>query len=160
MNDRAKGFSLIELLIVMAVLLIIAAIAIPNLLRSRIAANQASAVASVRLVNVAEVAYSTTYGSGFSTTLAALGPSATPGATPTSTTAILIDSILAAGAKSGYSFTYSAGPPDSTGRVGSYSVTAVPMSNWSGTFSYYSDQSGVIRQNPQTTAGSTDSPIG
>ena len=160
MNQKANGFSLTELLIVMAVLMIITAMAIPNLVRSRIAANQASAVAAVRLVTVAEVAYSTTYNNGFSSTLGSLGPSATPAATPTSTTAILIDSILATGAKSGYSFTYVPGPTDSTGRVNSYRVIAVPLNNWTGTFSYYSDQSGVIRENSNTTAGSTDSPIG
>jgi prepilin-type N-terminal cleavage/methylation domain-containing protein len=160
MKTLSKGFTLVELLIVIAVLLIITAMAIPNLLRSKIAANQASAVAAVRLVTVAEVAYSTTYNNGFSTTLISLGPSATPGATPTSTTAILIDSILATGTKSGYSFTYSPGPADSTGRVNSYRVTAVPLDSWQGTFSYYSDQSGVIRQNATTTASSTDSPIG
>ena len=77
MQRKNKGFSLIELLIVVAIILIIAAIAIPNLLRSRMAANEASAVGSLRTVNTSEVAYFTTYGS-YSTTLANLGPSSTP----------------------------------------------------------------------------------
>ncbi|MGB6959444.1 MAG: prepilin-type N-terminal cleavage/methylation domain-containing protein, partial [Candidatus Acidiferrum sp.] len=64
-----RGFSLIELLIVVAIILIIAAIAIPNLLRSRLAANEASAVSSLRTINTAEVTYNSTYGIGY----AALG---------------------------------------------------------------------------------------
>ena len=159
MPDRARGFSLVELLIVVAIILIIAAVGIPNFLRSKIAANQASAVGSLRLVSTAEVSYSTTYNNGYSTTLAALGPPANAGDQPTSTAAGLIDNILASGAKSGYTFTYSAGPPDSTGRVGAYNITGVPMNYLTGTFSYYTDQSGVIRQNPSATAGSSDSPI-
>ena len=75
MRNKQKGFSLIELLIVVAIILIIAAIAIPNLLRSRMAANEASAVGSVRTLNTAQVTYSTTYGVGF-TTLAKLGGAA------------------------------------------------------------------------------------
>ena len=79
MRHDQRGFSLIELLIVVAIILIIAAIAIPNFLRSRIAANQASAIESLRVISTAEVTYSTTYGTGFSTSLSALGP---PGCRP------------------------------------------------------------------------------
>src|SRR5690242_20810050 len=97
-----KGFSLIELLIVVAIILIIAAIAIPNLLRSRIAANEASAVGSIRTLNTAEVTYASTYPSlGFTCTLTALGP-ASGGGSVTSTAAGLVDSVLSAGTKSGY----------------------------------------------------------
>src|SRR5450755_2342891 len=99
---KQKGFSLIELLIVVAIILIIAAIAIPNLLRSRMAANEASAVGSVRTLNTAQVTYATTYGTGF-TTLAQLG-----GAGPcvaAAGTACLIDPVLTAGTKSGYTIT-------------------------------------------------------
>ena len=80
-------------------------------------------------------------------------------ANPTSTAAGLIDSILAAGSKSGYSFAYTPGATDSTGRINVYGFTAVPITSSTGTNYYYTDQSGVIRQNSTTTAASTDSPI-
>ncbi len=157
MKKSSKGFSLIELLIVVAIILIIAAIAIPNLLRSRIAANQASAVGSLRTLNTAEITYSSTYNVGFSGTLGYLGGTAS--GTPTSTAAGLIDSILSAGAKSGYAFAYSPGASDATGRIDTYAFTAIPVSSSTGTNYYYTDQSGVIRQNSTTTAAATDSPI-
>jgi type IV pilus assembly protein PilA len=159
MKNNTKAFSLIELLIVVAIILIIAAIAIPNLLRSRIAANQASAVGSLRTLNTAEITYSSTYNVGFTGTLGYLQPPAT-NANPTSTAAGLIDSILAGGSKSGYSFAYSPGSTDTTGRINTYSFTAVPITSSTGTNYYYTDQSGVIRQNSTTTASSLDSPIG
>lgn len=160
MNKSSKGFSLIELLIVVAIILIIAAIAIPNLLRSRIAANQASAVGSLRTLNTAEITYSSTFNVGFPFSMAYLAPPAAAGANPTSTAAGLIDSVLAGGAKSGYSFTYSPGTSDSTGRINTYNFIAVPITSSTGTNYYFTDQSGVIRQNSTTTAASTDSPIG
>ena len=158
MRNSSKGFSLIELLIVVAIILIIAAIAIPNLLRSRIAANQSSAVGSLRTLNTAEITYSSTFGNGFTVDMPSLGPTA-DGSSPTSTAAGLIDSVLAAGSKSGYSFTYSPGTSDSSGKINTYMFTAVPITSSTGTNYYYTDQSGVIRQNSTTTAGTTDSPI-
>jgi prepilin-type N-terminal cleavage/methylation domain-containing protein len=154
----SSGFSLIELLIVVAIILIIAAIAIPNLLRSRIAANQASAVGSLRTLNTAEITYSSTFNVGFTATMTYLAPPVAP-AGPSATAAGLIDEVLAAGSKSGYTFAYSSGTPDSTGRIDYYSFTAVPISDSTGTNYYYTDQSGVIRQNSTQTAGSTDSPL-
>ncbi len=65
MKKREAGFSLIELLIVVAIILIIAAIAIPNLLRARMAANEASAVGTIRTLNTAAVTFASTYGNGF-----------------------------------------------------------------------------------------------
>ena len=93
MRNKKKGFSLIELLIVVAIILIIAAIAIPNLLRARITANETSAVGSVRAINTATVQYSSTYGNGFPPSLASLGPAAPANCNA----ADLIDQVLAAG---------------------------------------------------------------
>jgi len=165
MNKNPRGFSLIELLIVVAVILVIAAIAIPNLMRSRVAANQASAVGSLRVMNPAEATSSSTYG-GYTPTLGYLGPPST-GTTPVPSGAELIDSLLSGGspganesAKSGYTFTYSAGVADGSGKIYSYSITASPITpGTTGNNYYYTDQIGVIRQNSTAEAGSTDSPL-
>jgi type IV pilus assembly protein PilA len=141
---KQKGFSLIELLIVVAIILIIAAIAIPNLLRSRIAANEASAVGSIRTINTAEVTYATTYPNiGFSCTLSALGPGT--GTTATSTSAGLVDSVLGSGVKSGYSFVLG-----SCSAAGGINVTYTSQGSpvvvgQTGQRAFCSDQSGVIK---------------
>jgi prepilin-type N-terminal cleavage/methylation domain-containing protein len=158
MNKNSRGFSLIELLIVVAIILIIAAIAIPNLLRSRIAANQASAVGSIRTLNTAEITYASTYNTGYSNSLADLAPPAA-GAVPTSTAAGLVDSVLAAGSKSGYGFTYTPGTAVG-GRIETYGINANPTTvGTTGTNFYFSDQSGVIRQDSAATASATSSPL-
>ena len=161
MRRNHGGFSLVELLIVVSVILIIAAIAIPNFLRSRIAANQASAIQSMRQITTAEVSYSTTFGPGFSPTLPALGPPPT-GQGPTSTAAGLLDQILASGSKSGYTFSYTPTNPDpTTGQPYGYTVNADPaVPGQTGGVFYYVDQSGVIRANSTTDAASTDSAVG
>lgn len=160
MKNISRGFSLIELLIVVAIILIIAAIAIPSFLRSRVAANQASAVASLHTLNIAEATYSSTYGAGFSIDMQSLAPPGTTGADTSSTAAGLIDSALAAAVKSGYSFTYSPGAIDAAGRINAYSFSAIPISSSTGTNYYYTDESGVTRLNATTPANSTDSPVG
>ena len=147
---KQKGFSLIELLIVVAIILIIAAIAIPNLLRARMAANESSAVASIRTINTAEVTYSMNYpATGFAASLAVLGGAAP--CTPTSTTACLIDSVLSGGTKSGYNFAEAPGTvatPQTT-----YYATAVPVTlNQTGTRSFCSFEDAVVRVQP-TGAG-------
>jgi len=153
-KKNQKGFSLIELLIVVAIILIIAAIAIPNLLRSRMAANEASAVGSLRTINTACVTYSTTYNSaGYPSSLSAMGPATAA----TSASADLVDSVLSAGTKSGYVFAFTGdGNTPSTG----YSVTGNPVSRGtSGQRGFYTDQSGVIRANSTGAATSSDSPL-
>jgi prepilin-type N-terminal cleavage/methylation domain-containing protein len=155
---KNKGFSLIELLIVVAIILIIAAIAIPNLLRSRIAANEASAVGSLRSLNTVSVTYSSTYG-GFPPTLASLGPAAGGGA-PTAANADLIDSVLAAGTKSGYTFTYAAVDSDGNGTMDTYTVNGDPVTpGTTGQRYFFTDQTGVVRANPTAKAAATDTPI-
>jgi prepilin-type N-terminal cleavage/methylation domain-containing protein len=155
MRNKQKGFSLIELLIVVAIILIIAAIAIPNLLRAKIAANQASAVGSLRTLNTACIAYSTSYGQ-FPAALTNLGPIGS-GGTASSSSADLIDSVLAGGTKSGYVFTFTAGASNQ-----SYSITATPITAaTTGQNMYYTDQSGVIRVNVSGSgANSSSTPIG
>jgi type IV pilus assembly protein PilA len=151
MRRKQKGFSLIELLIVVAIILIIAAIAIPNLIRSKIAANQASAVASLRTLNTSAVLFNTNYG----LYPGALSSLATNGAA-SSTAADMIDNVLSTGVKSGYAFSWSGG-----GATGSYAIYAAPVTlNSTGTVYYYTDQSLVIRSNPAGAATSGSLAIG
>ena len=154
---KQKGFSLIELLIVVAIILIIAAIAVPNLLRSRMAANESSAAGSERTMATSNVTYSTTYGIGYAGTMAQLGP----GATASSATADLIDATLAGATvstapKSGYFFNYTApsATPTSTSQNTSFSILGRPASTSTGTSTFCVDQSNVVKKDPAgTTAG-------
>jgi prepilin-type N-terminal cleavage/methylation domain-containing protein len=157
MRETQKGFSLIELLIVVAIILIIAAIAIPNLLRARISANEASAVSSLRTMNTACITYNSTYGQ-YPAAMSNLGPVGA-GNIPTSTLADLLDQVLAPASgnstKSGYTFVFAAGAGNAT-----YSVHADPVTvNQTGVRHFYTDGSGVIRFNAALTATATDSPL-
>ncbi len=139
---KQKGFSLIELLIVVAIILIIAALAVPNFLRSRMAANESAAAGAVRIVTSAQISYNSTYPSvGFASTLTALGGSnCNP---PSITSACIIDAPLAAGQRSGYDFviTNVSGTPAST-----YNVIATPSSyNSSGTKYFCANEDSILR---------------
>jgi type IV pilus assembly protein PilA len=161
---KQKGFSLIELLIVVAIILIIAAIAIPNLLRARIAANEASAVGSLRTINTAQVSYASTFGVGFAGNLAALGPGAAAPCVAGVANACLIDEILAGGTKSGYNLA-TVGAPTGAGPTAAapnttYTATGVPSSiGQSGQRRFFTDDSGVIRFNMTANATLADNPI-
>ena len=152
-NRAEAGFSLIELLVVVAVILIIAAVAIPNYVQSKMRANESSAVQNLRNISTAELLYSSTYDIGFSTSLIHLSGS---GINPDQNNAGTIDEVLASGTKSGYTFTYAPGPTDSLGRTQSYTINADPMSASTGQRHFYSDQSCVIRVNIAVPAGPSD----
>jgi type IV pilus assembly protein PilA len=146
---KSVGFSLIELLIVVAIILIIAAIAIPNFLHAKMAANESSAVSAVRVINTSEVAYaSANLAIGFSVLLSDLGPAGGD----------YIDATLASGSKGGYAFTYLQGT--GTTPATSYTLNADPTSrSITGQRSFYSDQTNVITFNTTAVASATDSPL-
>ncbi len=150
-----KGFSLIELLIVVAIILIIAAIAIPTLTRARVSANESSAVGSVRSINTAEISYAAAYPTlGFATSLPYLGGAVGATCIPSTSSGCFIDSVLASGTKSGYTFTVAIGSsPVVGGATPSYSVIASPQNiNFSGARYFCSFEDAVVRS---TTAAIT-----
>lgn len=144
---RTKGFSLIELLIVVAIILIIAAMAIPNLLRARIAANESSAASSIRKIGTAEVAYATAYPTkGYADALTNLGgPS---GCSPSVATACILDNVLSGGTKSGYKFNaigFASGGTVNTEFVGG---SAPEVYNLTGVRNFCMISDGVLRSDP------------
>ncbi len=171
MSRRVEaGFSLIELLIVVAIILIIVAIAIPNLLQSRMAANETSAAYTMRTLHTAFITYSTTYQNGYPPLLDNLAPG--PGSTSTCDQARLAEPMLAINhIKAGYVFTYGPGPALPVAGVGcagpgvtTFTLNADPGPGGAGRGrvgrkSFYMDDTGVIRFNMLAPAGPLDPPI-
>jgi len=163
MEREQEGFSLIELLVVVMIVLVIAAVAIPNLLRSRMSANEASAVASMRTVMTAEIIYSTNYPAGFSVDLQSLADGGAPAnclppAIPGAGSACLIDAPLGNGIKNGYAFTYAAA--GGSGVNTTYTLHADPtVPGGTGQRHFYTDETHVMRVNSSAVASSTDPPM-
>ncbi len=150
-----RGFTLIELLIVIAIILIVAAMAIPNLLHSRIAANEASAVSSIRAINSAEVSYHAAYPThGYAVKLADLGgPSP---CTPGPASACLVDRFLAQGVKSGYNFVSTGTDRASNGVLMNYTASAAPVTyNQSGIRWFCSMSDTIIRYSANISRSTT-----
>lgn len=144
----SKGFSLIELLIVVFIILIISAIAIPSLFRSKIAANESSAVSTIRQINTAEGTYSSSWGSGYSVDLASLGgTSAACLAGATAANACLLDDLISVAPFSKSGYTFAAGGTNQVGGIfNGYEVNATANTvQTTGVRAFCSDASGVIK---------------
>lgn len=146
-EKKNKGFSLIELLIVVAIILIIAAIAIPNLIRARRSANESSATASMRTIGSGELLYRSTHGAF--------------GTLDQLSTDTIIDNVLASGSKSGYAFVAT---PDATSPDLQFTCAGTPQISTgplqTGTRFYFADESQVVRFNLSGAATSGSSGVG
>jgi prepilin-type N-terminal cleavage/methylation domain-containing protein len=158
------GFSMVELLIVVAIILIIAAVAIPNLLRSKISANEAAAASTLKSIGTSNVLYSSLYNLGFAGTLRQLGPVGGGCGTISSGCAGLLDSTVAGVTpatptpiKSGYIFTYSTpnATPTATMPNSSYSIVASPVGPGSTGVSTFCMDGGNIYVIWRDTSGGT-----
>jgi len=151
---KQKGFSLIELLIVVAIILIIAAIAIPNLMRARIAANESAGASTVRTLNTAEVTYSTSYiGAGFSPNLTNLGPNGkdcTVASNVSSTSACLIDGVLGTSPFTKGAFIYEITSAATTPPIPDYMITATTIGTAMAKKDYCSNTDAVVRWQDET----------
>jgi len=159
MRRKEGGFSLIELLVVVAIILIVAAVAVPNLLRSRMSANEASAVASMRTVLTSEIVYASLYTVGFSPNLTSLSDGGAvanciPPALPSVNSACLLDANVASGTKNGYVFGY---VPTAGGATNSsFKLNADPANPGAGQRHFYTDESNVLRVNILVAASTSD----
>ena len=144
----SRGFSLIELLIVVAIILIIAAIAIPNLIKAKMSANESASVSSIHAINTAEIAYSSANPLiGYSALLTDIGP----------TGGNFIDGQLASGTKSGYTFTYA--PVGTTPYLG-YNLNVDPLTRGvTGQRSFFSSEQNITRYNQTVAATVNDNAI-
>jgi len=157
--SHQRGFSLIELLIVIAIILVIAGLAIPSFLRSKMRANEAAVVGALRSVTTANETYRSTYAQGYAPTLASLAPP--PSGTPASATAAdLLDPTLAGGTRNGYNFLYNPIDTDGNGQFDQYTVNANPVQvGSSGEKYFYVDHTNVVRENLGGPADANSPPV-
>jgi type IV pilus assembly protein PilA len=156
---RRAGFSLIEVIVVVAIILIIAAIAIPSLLRAKISANEAAAVHGLRTITTAQVTYDSTYQLGYAANLNSLGPPP-KGSQASASHSDLIDEVLASSIRNGYSFVYVAIDNGGLGKPDQFTVNANPISpGQTGDRYFYVDQTNVIRWKLAGPADSTSTPV-